>query len=298
MNKVIHLCLICCAILFVGQSCTREKVGGCPNVTVRLEYRGDGSTDVLQKYIANVTYYIYDESGNYVTEGYWPIGDGADETLQRYLRLEKPGHYTLVCWGNLEHYSRATNTGQMGEACVCPLQMGGEGYTSCDPLYFGQAGLEVSEVEGDAEAQIDFHSAHITLWMYAKGVEDIGADGTNLPPQFCVAGCQGECDFQGSSCGQPFDFIPESVYDEDERVFMARCHVARFDENTGGVIEVYRTTGHLLLTTVSLKEFIADNGLKLSGKEEIDIPILLEFGPMGVTVTLPKWDVEESKPVM
>lgn len=291
--------MICCSALFLVSSCTKEKVGGCPNVTVRLEYLGDGTTDVLRKYIANVTYYIYDNNGNYVTEGCWPIDDGAGESLQRRLRLEQAGTYTVVCWGNLEHYSRAMNTGRMDEACVCPLRMGGEeGYTSCDPLYFGEAELVVDDVEGDAEVQVRFHGAHITLWMYAKGVEDIGPGGVNLPPQFCVAGCQGECDFQGSECGEPFDFIPESVYDEEERVFMARCHVSRFDENTSGVIEVYRTTGHLLLTTVDLKEFIADNGIRLTGKEEIDIPILLEFGPLGVTVTLPEWDVEESKPVM
>lgn len=295
-SKVIYLYLLCGSLLFLFPSCTEEKLGGCPDLSVHLEYLADGSTNVLQKYIANATYYIYNEQGGLVQKGKLSP-DQLNRPCGFQLKLN-PGKYHFVCWGNLEHYCRIDHEEQLEQAHVCTAQEHAEGLPySFDPLYFSEADVTITDVDKVAEITPRFHGAHITIWLYVKGFEETDEQGRIIPPSFFLGDFGSECDFHGETCGKQITYFPESVYDEEEQVIMAYCHLPRFDEQTASQVHLYSGVDHQLIETVDLREFISSNNIRLTGKEEIDIPILLEFNDLDCVVTLPDWDEEEAKPI-
>lgn len=288
MNRVPKLfCafLISCLCL----SCTEAEMGGCNNASVTFEYSGDGTNDTFRQHIANVTYYIYDASGVLAATGKLETTElAAFRGFQ--LRLER-GAYEVVCWGNLEHYCQANHAERKETAKIVNLaHVENADAVNYDPLYYGAASFEVADVNEKADVTVRFHSAHITLWMYTKGTVSLKPDGTPLPPAFHVGGFLSEFDFSGKGGGIPMSFTPESVHKEEKQICMARCEVPRFTEDTPSVLKVYNNADHQLLEVVEIAKFIEDNNIQIKGKEEIEIPIMLDFMGLEVVVRLPTWE--------
>lgn len=287
MRRVLNLLSL--YFLFLCGGCTTAEMGGCKNAVVNFEYKGDGTTDLFRDHIANVSYYVYDVTGKQVASGRL---ESADLSLFRgfQLRLEA-GTYNIICWGNLEHYCQVTGENRKEEARIVNIAHTTGGIPqSYDPLYHGKALLTIFDIEGKATATVTFRSAHITLWAYTKGVTDYDENGVNHPPVFHVGGFSSEYDFECEGGGIPLSFSPESVYKPEYQVSMARCEVPRFVENTSSQLKVYRQSDYKLLEVVELGQFIADNNIEITGKEEVTIPILFDFQGIGVEVRMPSWD--------
>ena len=296
-NKIIYLYLFLSTLLFFFPSCTEKELGGCPNLSIHLEYWADGSTDVLQKHIANATYYIYTEQGKLVQKGTLS-SDLLNRPCGFQLKLD-PGEYHFVCWGNLEHYCLVNRDEQLEQAYIYTAQQDAESYPqSFDPLYFGEADITITDMDQMTKITPHFHGAHVTMWLYVKGFKETDEQGRQIAPHFYLSNFEAEYDFHGLPRNQQITYYPESVYKEEDDVLMAYCHLPRFDEQTTSMIHLYSGVDHRLVETVDLRKFIDNNNIKLTGKEEVDIPILLEFHDLDCMVTLPDWDEEEAKPIL
>lgn len=288
MKRVLHLLSL--FLLYLCGGCTTVEMGGCKNTIVAFEYTGDGTSDQFRNHIANVTYYVYDAAGTKVADGRL---DNADLTLFRgfRLRLEKEGSYDVVCWGNLEHYCQVIKEDRKEDARIVNIaHTTGDTPQSGDPLYFGKASLTITDTEGKVTSTVNFHSAHITLWAYTKGATDYDENGVNRPPVFYVGGFDSEYNFEGNSGGIPLSYCPESVYKAESLVSMARCEVPRFGEDVSSLLKVYKRSDNKLLEVVELGQFIADNDIEITEKEEVTIPILFDFQGVSVVVRMPSWD--------
>ena len=281
--------LLSLSLLCLCGGCTTAEMGGCKNTVVTFKYTGDGTTDLFGDFIANVTYFIYDAAGVQVASGRM---EPADLSLYRGFQLRLgEGEYEVVCWGNLEHYCQAVNTERKDEAQVLNIaHSSGKEPQTGDPLYYGKTTFRVDDTEGRATATVTFHSAHITIWAYTKGITDYDEKGVNRPPVFYVGGFESRYDFECNSGGNPLSFCPETVYKEEQMISMARCEVPRFNENTTSLLKVYKQSDYKLLEVVQLEKFIADNGIEISGKEEVTIPVLFDFHGLGVEVRMPSWE--------
>ena len=288
MNKVLKTSLSVLLSLFC-LGCTEAEMGGCDNASVTFEYSGDGVNDTFRQHIANVTYYIYDASGARVATG--KMESAALATSRGFqLRLEA-GTYEVVCWGNLEHYCQANHADRRETAKIVNLaHVENADAVNYDPLYYGAATLEVADANKKTDVTVQLHSAHITLWLYTKGTVLLKPDGTPRPPVFHVGGFLSEFDFYGKGGGIPMSFTPEAVYKEEKQICMARCEVPRFTEDTPSLLKVYNSADQQLLEVVEIARFIEDNNIQIKGKEEIEIPIMLDFMGLEVVVRLPTWD--------
>lgn len=294
MNRLCKLLYILLLPLLC-HGCTVAEVGGCKNTAVTFEYTGNGTADSFREHIANVAYYVYDSAGKQVAAGRL-----APEDLAVFrgfsLRLEK-GSYEVVCWGNLEHYCQPVQDENKATArIVNPTHVADADPKTNDPLYYGKTTLDITDGNQSTLATVRFHSAHITLWMYTKGIVDADAGGKLHPAVFHVGGFDSEYDFDGNGLGIPMSFCPESAYKPESKVCMARCEVPRFRENTPAILKVFQGSDHKLLEVVELSRFIADNNIGLEGVEEIDIPILFDFMGLDVVVRMPSWDEVEVSP--
>ena len=287
MRRVLNLLSLCFLLLCGG--CTTAEMGGCKNAIVNFEYRGDGTSDLFRDHIANVSYYVYNAAGSQVASGRL---ESADLSFFRGFRLRlEAGTYDVVCWGNLEHYCQVAGGNRKEEAHIINIaHTTGGTPRSYDPLYYGKASLNISDIEGQETAIVTFRSAHITLWAYTKGVTDYDEKGENRPPVFHVGGFNSEYNFECVGSGIPLSFSPEAVYKQEYQVSMARCEVPRFMENTSSQLKVYRQSDYKLLEVVELEQFIADNNIEITGREEVTIPILFDFQGIGVEVRMPSWD--------
>lgn len=294
MNKVFKLLRVA-FLLPLLTGCTQEETGGCPNATVTFEYTGDESTDIFRKHIANVAYYVYDASGNRVASGRLESAELADFRGFK-LKLDR-GTYEVVCWGNLEHYCRADREDRKETARIInPEHLADADPRTNDPLYYGKASLEIGGGDTPCTATVKFRSAHITLWMYTKGVEDRDPDGQLRTPVFHVGGFDSEYDFDGNSNGMPMSFRPEAVYKEERKIGMARCEVPRFSQGTPAILKVFQGSDHKLLEVVQIGKFVADNHIETEQSEEVEIPILLDFMGLEVVVRMPTWDEVDVAP--
>lgn len=294
MNRVFYLLGIL-LLLPLCHGCTETEIGGCRNASITFQYTADGTTDVFREHIANVSYYVYDASGRLVTSGRL---ESADLSAFRgfKLKLEK-GSYEVVCWGNLEHHCQARMHEQKETAHIVNLaHVSDADPQTGDPLYFGKETLEITDSNVGTTINISFHAAHITLWMYTKGVTDFDANGNPCPPVFHVGGFHSEYDFDGSSGGTPISFRPESTYKEEKQICMARCIVPRFNQETPAVLKVFKGTDHKLLEVVEISRFISDNQIEVEEKEEVVIPILFDFMGLEVVIRMPSWDEIEVSP--
>ena len=293
MRKLFYLLNLC--FLYLCSGCTTTEMGGCKNAIVVFKYMGDGNSDIFSDFIANVTYFVYDADGIQVASGRM---EPADLSLNRGFQLRLgEGDYEVVCWGNLEHYCQAVDTEKKDEAHVLNIahSSGREAKTG-DPLYYGKTSFRVADAEGKTTATITFHSAHITIWAYTKGVTDYDEGGVNRPPVFHIGGFDSRYDFECNCGGMPLSFYPEAVYKKEYMVSMARCEVPRFNEHTTSLLKVYKQSDYKLLEVVQLEKFIADNSIEISGKEEVTIPILFDFQGLGVEVRIPSWEEIGVKP--
>ena len=275
--------------------CTQAEMGGCKNTAVTFEYVGNGAVDSFREHIANVAYYIYDSAGKQIATGRL-----APEDLSAFrgfkLRLEK-GSYEVVCWGNLEHYCQPVqNENKATARIINPMHVADADPKTNDPLYYGKTLIDITDENESTLVTVRFHAAHITLWMYTKGIVDADADGNYHPTVFHVGGFDSEYDFNGNSHGIPMSFCPESAYKQESKVCMARCHVPRFQGNTPAILKVFQGSDHKLLEVVELSRFIADNNIELEEAEEVDIPILFDFMGLSVVVRMPSWDEVEVSP--
>lgn len=294
MNRVFKL-LSFLLLLPLCHACTEAELGGCKNAAVTLEYTADGTSDAFREHIANVAYYVYDANGKLVASGRL---ESADLSAFRgfKLKLEK-GSYEVVCWGNLEHHCEARMHQQKETARIVNLaHVADADPQTGDPLYFGKEALEIKDSNTNTTVTIKFHAAHITLWMYTKGVVDVDANGNICSPVFHVGGFDSEYDFSGKSGGIPVSFRPESAYKEEKQVCMARCIVPRFSENTPAVLKVFKGSDHKLLEVVELSRFISDNQIEVEDKEQVTIPILFDFMGLDVVIRMPTWDEIEVSP--
>lgn len=288
MNRVSKfLCMFLASCLCYG--CTEAEMGGCDNASITFEYSGNGTSDTFRQYIANVTYYVYDSSGIRVATGRL---ESADLAAFRGFQLQlKQGSYDIICWGNLEHYCQANHAERKETAKIVNLaHVENADAVNYDPLYYGTAAIEVTEVNEKTVATVKFHSAHITLWMYTKGTIILNPDGTPRPPVFHVGGFLSEFDFNGKGGGIPMSFTPEATYKEEKMICIARCEVPRFTAETPSLLKVYNSADQQLLEVVEISKFIEDNNIQIQGKEEIEIPIMLDFMGLSVVVRLPTWD--------
>ncbi|WP_321331001.1 FimB/Mfa2 family fimbrial subunit [uncultured Bacteroides sp.] len=293
--KVLIKALFLLSALLAG--CTEIDLSGNKNITLQFQYTADGTTDVLADYIGSVTLFVYDaETGKFIQS---VKVDNAELLKNKSVNLLlDPGMYDIICWGNVEDNTAFSNVSSgESEAMLTHLHADSEQKIKTnDPLYYGKVILTVPSTLEETNATVSFQCAHIDVWVYVKGITDLSASGQNIPPIVCISNLYPAYSFSMQTQGEPLSYYPESAYREDKLVSMAHCSVLRFTENTSAKLSLYKGSTGELLDTVSISQFIADNQINISSKEEVAIPLLVEYGSLGITIKIPNWDEVSTAP--
>ena len=133
--------------------------------------------------------------------------------------------------------------------------------------------------------------------MQLKGFKGaIGPDGHEADIVVAHTGLPAYTDFfnvpaQDERC----EVIPEIQDDPDnDDSYILKYHVLRFSEQEETALEIRDPEDNSTMHTVSVTDFIRDNGIGIDDIQEASIGIRLILGPIGVDVV--EWNVEDVKP--
>lgn len=272
--------LLAAVLLVVCTSCVTEvDVADCENTFLRFEYMADGESDVFPDYISSVTCCFYGEDGELVKQE--TVDKQALDMFQGLkVRLPRKGNYSLVAWGNVGDNCRLA-TESLAEAKVW---IADETLQTLGPLYLGNLDFSLDSTDGAHEWTVRFHSAHITLNAYIRSTLPDGASAYSIRIGKFPAAVAAD----GDTPGPDKTYIPVFKKNEGD-LLESKTQLPRFAEDTDAVIEVFSTITGQKVASVSLAEYMAANGLRVSGIEEAEIDVLIAVTGTNISIRFPGW---------
>ncbi len=292
-----------CLLLLAGfsASCIREDLSDCYSTnTLQLSYKGDGETEIFGDKICRVEMYVFDSENQCVANGVLPQ-EQVDARIARLPEL-RAGTYRIVCLGNTHHT-------QVADVASCDFSritfadgdyLAGESVSGNDSLYYATTAFTVEPFTGkndDKTQVVEFASSH-----YDVAVEVAGIPGTEQRtaaaalPTLEICGVSPCTDFENRACGEATDYLLETQYDGGSRMLTARTNIMRHTDHANVNVCLRSPDGGTLLAEVNLAEFLAANPEVDCSRNEVLIPIRMEFVSGEVVVTVPEWYEEDVKP--
>lgn len=271
--------------------------------TLRFQYTGDGTSDLLAEKLEKVDLYVFDENETCVwSQALTGTAIASDRSVSITLPAGK--RYTAVCIGNALQYTAISPMEDKGASEIFfshPAYQTGEGViTTNDRNYYGTTALLPNE-----DNIVVFHSAHIRVYIEVLGYHGYLArngmpDNSSL--QLCMKNLCPCMFLDGTFCPTRADYFPqvgpEASAQEKDR-YVARFNILRLDEGHPAKLHVCTTDG-TEIHTVDINEFLAVNpGVDLT-KEEAELPMLIDLRgkEFSVGITVPRWGIEEVTPDM
>lgn len=299
MRKTLKMAL--CTLLLLGAAgCIKENMDDCPRAVLTLYYDADGEQNVIGEYIHGAVLYVFDQEELVVRR---PVSASEIKSGRSISFILPAGNYDVVCWGNMDRYSRPVIQGGHDHCLLRHIAMEGAGsIESFDPLYHAAATLSLADKQ-ETSHELDFHCAHIDLEFYIRGFEEKypGAGA----PEIRLTGIETYCDFAMNAYRTP-DAVCAPVVKRDAAsgVHTAKLNVLRFDEDTPMEIAIRIPGGeevfHLRMADLLERSEGTAKGADCVSlnREEVCIPIYVDFAGdrVDVTIEVPDWVEQPVRP--
>lgn len=291
-----------CLLLFGGlsASCVREDLSDCYGTDkLVLSYKGDGETEIFGEKICRVEMYVFDRENKCVSSGTLPADQVANRTA--ILPPLSPGDYQIICLGNTHstgiHNLESCRFDQIRFAAKDYLS--GGNVSGNDSLYYASASYTVDADYSTGKERtktIEFASAHYKVLAEVVGVPAGEGRSGGIPVlELCnVSPCT---DFENHACGEATTYRLATSYDDGDMLLTARANIMRHNNHEDVSLCLRTASGEEKLAEVNFAEFLeAHQDVIDCSRQEVLIPIRIEFKSGNVTITVPEWYVEEVKP--
>lgn len=306
---MIHLkiFLILPVIALLSASCIREEMSGCrvdTNTVITFEYSGDtDDPGMFGKNIDKVSLFVFDDTGVPILEK--NIESTALHEFQGTELYLEQGRYKIVSWANAKDNTEILLNGNLSDGRVHAVGYGsGKTIRTNDHLYYGEVTVDVPEeatimTHGALTVTADMHfrSAHINIEVYIKGFGQQNMPETypivtadNLMPEYNM--------LMEPASEASFSYTPEVSWNEEKNMAEACFSVLRFSDDNDIVLSISDPVSDDNETNaeISLKEYMAGQGISVDNKQEATVQVLFEFTDLGVEVGLPDWESSDVTP--
>jgi len=292
--------LVFCLTLLAGASasCIREDLDDCLSTNhLLLSYKGDGTAEIFPDKICRVELFVFDAENRCVNSSILPKEQVASRTAT--LPPLAAGDYRIVCLGNT-HRTKVDglSTGDYGRMLFAAGDyFDGKRVSGNDSLYYAAASYTVlpyrSREENSQTRTIEFASSHYDLLVEVAGVPAAGTRAGSTPV-LEVCGVSPCTDFENRACGEAADYSLETDYEAG--LLTARTNIMRHKDHAKVDIRLRSALGGDLLAEVNLAKFLADHPVIDCSKQEVLIPIRIEFKSGEITIGIPDWYIEQVEP--
>lgn len=278
-----YLLLSMIVTLPLAGGCIRENMDDCKGkVTLRFRYVGDGTTDIFPEKIEHVTMYVYS------------IADGSlaaihkydDNALAAYQGADVmlfPGRYEVVCWGN----ALDETTINEGEKIAADGYFENTDIATNDPLYYGTIEIEVPETLVENNYICDFVCSHVKFRVRVEGFDQT----TMGVPSLELTQLASFTDFDNVPSDEErcsYHPVLAAGSDGEQTVYTAEFNTLRFNDDNDIMLRLHSDETRVVAHEFPLADFLQEHNIAVEGVNEVTVPILIRFSPIGVTID--DWD--------
>lgn len=278
-----YLLLSMIVTLPLAGGCIRENMDDCKGkVTLRFRYVGDGTTDIFPEKIEHVTMYVYS------------IADGSlaaihkydDNALAAYQGADVmlfPGRYEVVCWGN----ALDETTINEGEKIAANGYFENTDIATNDPLYYGSIEIEVPETLAENNYICDFVCSHVKFRVRVEGFDQT----TMGVPSLELTQLASFTDFDNVPSDEErcsYHPVLAAGSDGEQTVYTAEFNTLRFNDDNDIMLRLHSDETRVVAHEFPLADFLQEHNIAVEGVNEVTVPILIRFSPIGVTID--DWD--------
>ena len=278
-----YLLLSMIVTLPLAGGCIRENMDDCKGkVTLRFRYVGDGTTDIFPEKIEHVTMYVYS------------IADGSLAAIQKYddnaLAAYQgadvmlfPGRYEVVCWGN----ALEETTIKEGEKIAANGYFENTDIATNDPLYYGTIEIEVPETLVENNYICDFVCSHVKFRVRVEGFDQT----TMGVPSLELTQLASFTDFDNVPSDEErcsYHPVLAAGSDGEQTVYTAEFNTLRFNDDNDIMLRLHSDETRVVAHEFPLADFLQEHNIAVEGVNEVTVPILIRFSPIGVTID--DWD--------
>lgn len=278
-----YLLLSMIVTLPLAGGCIRENMDDCKGkVTLRFRYVGDGTTDIFPEKIEHVTMYVYS------------IADGSLAAIQKYddnaLAAYQgadvmlfPGRYEVVCWGN----ALDETTINEGEKIAADGYFENTDIATNDPLYYGTIEIEVPETLAENNYICDFVCSHVKFRVRVEGFDQT----TMGVPSLELTQLASFTDFDNVPSDEErcsYHPVLAAGSDGEQTVYTAEFNTLRFNDDNDIMLRLHSDETRVVAHEFPLADFLQEHNIAVEGVNEVTVPILIRFSPIGVTID--DWD--------
>ena len=286
------------AMLLLLWSCNsiKENYDNCETVTLTFSYLGDGTEDIFQDKISSVSLYVY----------------GADGSLQQTKTIEQnnlkafqgtrlnlnPGSYRIVGVGNALNKTSIENIASSNgkDAYFGHPNVGTGMVDGNDSLYFGIQMINVPEKLWYT-AEVPFKSSHFKVSYTVKGyVQETNMKSGESLLELKVHNLLPQTNFNNQVCGSKITYSPELLYNNQNGNYSGAFNIMRQESVSDIQFELIDKTLGTTIHTLNLADFLNQFTQIDITKQEVLIPIEIQYKHTGVIISIPDWMINDITP--
>lgn len=287
-----------CAALLLLWSCNsiKDNYEDCETVTLMFSYLGDGTMDIFQDKISSVSLYVYGADGSlHQTK---TIEQNSLKAFQGTRLNLSPGSYSIVGVGNAFDKTAIENTNASSHSDIwfANPNLGKGIVEGNDSLYLGKQNIVVPE-ELWYTAEVPFKSSHYKVSYTVKGyVEQTSSKAAETLLELKVHNLLPQTDFNNRVFGSRVTYNPEIEYNNSNGDHQSYFNIMRQGEPANVEFELLDKKTGETLHTLKLADFLNEFPQVDISKQEVLIPIVIEYRHTGVTITIPDWMINDVTP--
>lgn len=284
------------SVVVLVAGCIKENLDDCRNVALYFQYMADGDHDVFSQYVEKIDLYVFDGQDRLVES----VSYGRDKLPgvqgKPLLRLV-PGKYRMVAVGNAYKRTRVVGLegGDFSKMYFQHPHWGsGEVIRGHDHNYIGNCYVEVAPAALSRDTVV-LKSAHIDVSVEIKGVGEPGHPKAGYSLDFEKMNAQTDLENRVNT-GAWEVCSPELAYDAEKDVLRTVDFVLfRMDTCCNHLLRL-TDAREKTVVEIDIDRFIREHREIDMTKQEVLLPIEIEFTRIGVEVRIPSWYIEDVTP--
>ena len=301
MKKFLYLLLLAPVVLLA--SCIKEDYSDCERCTLTFSYTGDVTWDIFPEQITRVSLYVFNSEDRLVQTKL--IEQNELKAFQGTKLNLEPGDYRIIGIGNSFNKTEVTNLSSTSMSEIQfhhPKADEGGKVEGNDSLYLGQKMITIPS-DYWYEDDVPFRSSHLKVSFTVKNylnpsapsaAESATRAGASLDLR--VKNLLPQTDFTNKANGQKMTYDPVLTLKPEKGEHYGYFNIMRHAKDSDVEFElVDKATGEVVHTLL-LADFLNQFPQIDVSKQEVLIPIIVEFKNIGVTVTIPDWMIHDVTP--
>lgn len=284
-------------------ACIREDRSDCNDTIIHVDYIADGVESVLKEYVEDVNLFIFSDNG-YRLHSYslTELGNG-----EIRVNLDK-GSYYLVTVANAQKHTRIIE-GENDQREEFYLQhpqwqKPGDVIETHDHNYIGEVKVDITHKGIEQRDTIMLRCSHINMDIQIEGLPAPTARA-NIPYTLRIENSHARINFYNQLSALGEETVQPTLSYNAEKGYYHTTNLALFRMDRNGQVTTETCPHQVVLLDAdqtelirfSLYDYVQRYADKIDmTKQEVTIPLAIQFGQLGVEIVMPGWKIEDVNP--